>query len=298
MGLIWWWARAASHVPGLANGLTHGLFGGLAKAVGGFASASDMPRFARPSFHSWFAGRTPPPSGRRGRVLLWPDTFNAYFTPEPLKATVELLEGEGWTVEIPKAKLCCGRPLYSFGFLGLADSLWTRTLEALQPYIREDIPVVGLEPTCIAAFRDELLQMRARDRDAKRLAGQTVHLSEFLKRTGFTAPKRKGVALVHPHCHHRAIVKPDDEVALLRDAGLDVELLDVGCCGMAGDFGFRKKTHAIARQIGERGFLPRVRGMGDAAFVADGFSCREQARQGAGKRLLTLPEVLLRSGRA
>jgi Fe-S oxidoreductase len=121
-----------------------------------------------------------------------------------------------------------------------------------------------------------------------------MHLSEFLKKHGTSSREQRGVALVHPHCHHRAVITPKAEVDLLRNTGLDVELLDVGCCGMAGDFGFREKTHAVARQIGERAFLPRVRTAGEALFVADGFSCREQARQGAGKRLLTLPEALLK----
>ncbi|MGZ6176275.1 MAG: FAD-binding and (Fe-S)-binding domain-containing protein, partial [Candidatus Binataceae bacterium] len=112
MGLIWWWARAASRAPTLANMLTRGPLGSLAKAIGGFAQSADMPRFAEQSFHAWFAGRARPVRGPRGRVLLWPDTFNAYFTPEPLKATVALLERDGWNVEIPKTKLCCGRPLY------------------------------------------------------------------------------------------------------------------------------------------------------------------------------------------
>jgi Fe-S oxidoreductase len=296
MGLIWWWARAASHMPGFANMLMRSPLGALGKAIGGFAKEADPPRFATPSFHAWFAGHKPAGDGRRGRVLLWPDTFNAYFTPAPLQATVTLLEREGWQVEIPKARLCCGRPLYSFGFLDLADRLWRDTLAALRPYIREDIAIIGLEPTCVAAFRDELMQMRAHDRDAQRLSGQVVHLSEFLKANGVSA-QRDGVALVHPHCHHRAIIKPDAEVDVLRNAGLDVELLDVGCCGMAGDFGFRAKTYPVARRLGERAFLPRVRDAGEALFVADGFSCREQARQGAGARLLTLPEVLCRSAK-
>jgi Fe-S oxidoreductase len=295
MGLIWWWARAGGHMPQLANVLTRvEPFATLAKSIGGIAQARDMPRFATPAFRTWFARRAGErqTKGTRGRVLLWPDTFNSYFTTAPLQAAVDVLEGEGWSVELPKRVLCCGRPLYAFGFLDLADRLWDRTLAELEPIIRAGIPVVGLEPSCIAAFRDELLQMRPRDRNARRLAGQVVHLSEFLARTGYTPPRLSGHALVHAHCHHRSVLNIESEVSLLRKTGLEVELLDAGCCGMAGDYGFRKETYAISEQLGERCLLPRARSARKAMLVADGFSCREQVRQGAGRIAKTLPEVL------
>jgi Fe-S oxidoreductase len=295
MGLIWWWARAGGQIPQLANFLT-GVepFATLSKSLGGIAQARSIPRFATPHFRAWFARRTREhqTSATRGRVLLWPDTFNSYFTTAPLQAAVEVLESEGWSVELPKRVLCCGRPLYAFGFLDLADRLWDRTLADLEPAIRAGTPIVGLEPTCIAAFRDELLQMRPRDRNAQRLAGQVVHLSEFLTRTGYSPPQLQGRALVHAHCHHRSLLNIESEVSLLSKAGLEVELLDAGCCGMAGDYGFRKETYALSEQLGERCLLPRARSVGETVLVADGFSCREQVRQGAGRIAKTLPEVL------
>jgi Fe-S oxidoreductase len=159
------------------------------------------------------------------------------------------------------------------------------------------IPVVGLEPTCVAAFRDELLQLLPRNRNAQLLADQVVHLSEFLARTGYSPPQILGRALVHAHCHHRSLLKIDPELSLLRKAGLDVELLDAGCCGMAGDYGFRRETYALSEQLGERCLLPRARSAGEAVLVADGFSCREQVRQGAGRIAKTLAEVLRASGK-
>jgi Fe-S oxidoreductase len=294
MGLIWWWARAAGKIPRLANiGTQSALLAPAVKRLAGFAPDVAIPPFAAPSFRDWFARRRPQQSASfRGRVLLWPDTFNSYFTPQPLQATVAVLEAAGWRVEIPQKPLCCGRPLYSFGFLDTAARLWRSILETLAPYIEDGTPIVGVEPACVTAFRDELLQLRPRDRDARRLSQQVRHLSEFLVETGYRPPQMTGRAVFHAHCHHRAIIKTDAEVALLRQTGLDLEVLDAGCCGMAGDYGFRTESRGVARTIAERAFLPRMR-EADLAIV-DGFSCREQARQGAGRVALTLPEVLRR----
>ena len=304
MGLIWWWARFGSRMPSLANALMRRRpFSTAAKWIGGIAQERQLPAYAMPPFRERLARRlcrsgTPPASTENGkRVLLWPDTFNAYFTPEPLMAAIDLLEEAGWAVEIPPRPLCCGRPLYAVGFLGLAARLWERTLDTLQPWIRSDIPIVGLEPTCVAAFRDELLQMRPHDRDAQRLSGQVVHLSEFLRMHDYRPPRMAGRALMHPHCHHRAVLGIGDEVALLRETGLDLEVLDDGCCGMAGDYGFQADTYATAMQIGERAFLPRIRKASGAWLVSDGFSCREQGFQATGRMPLTLPELLLRGHR-
>jgi Fe-S oxidoreductase len=265
----------------------------VTKALAGFAPETLPPALASVSFREWFRRRDAKHvAGSRGRVLLWPDTFNTYFTPRPLQVTVALLEESGWQVELPKRPLCCGRPLYSFGFLEAAERLWRSTLEFLAPYIADGTPIVALEPTCVAAFRDELLQVRPRDRDARRLAGQVRHLSEFLVESGYTPPRLNGEAVYHAHCHHKSVLKTDAEIELLRHTGLKLDVLDAGCCGMAGDYGFRKESYAVARTIGERHFLPRMRNAGMA--IVDGFSCREQARQGAGRQALTLPEVLYR----
>jgi FAD/FMN-containing dehydrogenase/Fe-S oxidoreductase len=296
MGLIRWWARLGVLAPGLANLLTGTPpLSGIAKWAGGIAPQRTIPRFANPPFATWMKHRvgSARTSRRNGRVLLWPDTFNGYFTTAPLKAAAEVLEQGGWDVEIPPRPLCCGRPLYAFGFLGLADRQWRRTLETLKPYIRDEVPIVGVEPTCVAAFKDELLEMRPNDRDARRLSDLTLHIGEFLNRNGYQPKPLEGRALVHPHCHHRAVLGVNDEAELLRRSGLEVEVLDAGCCGMAGDYGFQRTTYDVSVKAGERAFLPRVRGESDdVRLVADGFSCREQALQCTGRRLLTLPEVL------
>lgn len=294
MGLIWWWARAASAAPGLINAFSQTApLSTFAKWAGGFAPERQIPRFASPDFRSWFRQRKPERRDKtRKRVILWPDTFNNYLTPDPLKASVNLLEQAGYAVEIPERPICCGRPLYGSGFLGLADRMWQRTLATLRREIDEGTPIIGLEPACVAAFRDELPNMRPRDKAAQRLSKQTVLLSEFLLGEDYQPSPLQGHALVHAHCHHHAIMGTGPQIELLKRSGLDVELLDNGCCGMAGDYGFRRETYDVAMKVGERRFLPSVRNAGDTIYIANGFSCREQARQATGRILPTVPEVL------
>ena len=140
------------------------------------------------------------------RVLLWPDTFNNYLESNVLQAAVEVLEDAGYAVEIPPRPLCCGRPLYDFGMLDTAQRLWRQTLDTLRPQIRAGIPVVGLEPSCVAAFRDELVGLFPHDDDARRLADQTFILSEFLERQRYQPPPLQSKATVHGHCHHKAVL--------------------------------------------------------------------------------------------
>ena len=297
MGLIWWWARAASIAPALANRLSHfGPVESLAKRFGGFAPQREIPHFASPSFRRWFQNLHRPPGRAGRRVLLWVDTFNNYLTPEPLKACVTVLESAGWDVELLQQNVCCGRPLYAFGMLDLAGRLWKQTLTALKPYVEQNIPIVGMEPACVSSFRDELRQMHPDDAIAKDLTSRVRQISEFLHETGYRPQRLSGQALLHLHCHHRSILDPVAEENLLKATGMDVETLDAGCCGMAGDYGFRKESYDVSVLLGERQFLPRIRQRGNSVVVADGYSCREQARQGAGYEPLSLPELLARRG--
>jgi Fe-S oxidoreductase len=300
MGLIWWWARAASHVPWLANAAfrTPGL-GSALKWMVGIAQQREVPAFARTSFRQWFTttglsggawseGNGP---GRGRTVLLWPDTFNGYLTPEPLKAAAGVLVEAGYRVEIPPKPLCCGRPLYAPGMLSTARRLWQRNIEVLQPWIRSDTPIVVAEPACASAFSDELPNLLPKDEDAKRLSHQAVLLRTFLKREGYEPPHLEGKAVLHGHCHHRSIFGLDDEQSLLQRMGLTVRALDDTCCGMAGDFGFRASTSDVAMKTGECAYLPALRDT-DTYFIANGYSCREQARQATGRIPVTLPELL------
>ncbi len=229
------------------------------------------------------------------QVLLWPDTFNNHFHPETAIAAVEVLEAAGYQVIVPEKSLCCGRPLYDFGFLDLAADLLRQILDTLRPQIRAGMSIVGLEPSCISVFRDELVNLFPDDEDAKRLSKQSFLLSEFLNRKAehYTPPKLNRKAVAHGHCHHKSIMKMNDEEALLSKVGLDFHVLDSGCCGMAGAFGFEKSHYDISIKAGERVLLPAVREADkETLIISDGFSCREQIEQCTDRKALHVAQVL------
>jgi FAD/FMN-containing dehydrogenase/Fe-S oxidoreductase len=293
-GLLPWWAPLAGRVPGLVNLVTQAP--GLrdaAKRAAGIAPERRIPPLAAEPFTAWFRRRGPRGSGPR--ILLWPDTFNNYFHPDTAKAAVAVLEAAGYRVDIPDVPLCCGRPLYDYGMLGMAKRLLLRTLEALAPDIEAGTPVVGLEPSCVSVFRDELTNLLPDRQNAGRLRHQTFLLSEFLasRADAYAPPRLRGRAIVHGHCHQRAVLKMDAATALLSKMGLEVRLLDSGCCGMAGGFGFEDDHYRVSVAAGERVLLPAVRGAPlDALIVADGFSCREQIAQLTSRRALHTAQVL------
>lgn len=295
MGLIYWWARLASQMPGLVNFFTSApLLRTVAKWTAGVAPQRQMPVFASRTFKQWFGQRSPRNQGRP-QVILWPDTFNNYFHPEVAQAAVEVLEAAGYQVLVPKQTLCCGRPLYDHGMLSTAKRLLRQILTALEPQITAGIPLVGLEPSCVAVFRDELLNLFPHDENARRLSKQTFLLSEFLakKVPDYQLPKLQRKALVQGHCHHKAIIGMRTEIEILRKLGLEFETPEAGCCGMAGSFGFEKEHYEIAMQCGERALLPSVRGAADdILIIANGFSCQEQIAQATGRQSLHLAQVI------
>jgi FAD/FMN-containing dehydrogenase/Fe-S oxidoreductase len=300
MGLIYWWAGMAARLPRLANALTHApLLVGLAKRLGGIAPQRAIPAFAPQTFKAWFHRRAPR-NPDCPQVMLWADTFNNHFHPETAAAAVEVLEAAGYQVVVPKAgqprqTLCCGRPLYDYGMLDLAESLLRRILDTLRPQIRAGIPLVGLEPSCVSVLRDELLNLFPNDEDAHRLARQTFLLSEFLERCApdFQLPQLRRKAVVHGHCHHKAVLGMRDEERILARLGLEYEILDSGCCGMAGAFGFERDHYDVSMKVGERVLLPGVRAATtDTLVIADGFSCREQIAQATDRRALHLAQVI------
>ena len=254
---------------------------------------AEVPRFARPTYSTESmqrgSGRNElHPHGRDApfatdRVLLWPDTFNNYLESDVLHDAAAVLEHAGYIVEIPPRPLCCGRPLYDWGMLDTAERLWRQTLDTLRPWIRAGVPVVGLEPSCVAAFRDELVNLFPDDDDARRLSDQTLLFSEFLERQRYQPPPLSLDAVVHGHCHHQAVLGMDAELALLSRMGVDTEVLDSGCCGMAGSFGFDADNYEVSVRVGERVLLPAARDLdADQMLITDGFSCRQQVEQETG----------------
>jgi FAD/FMN-containing dehydrogenase/Fe-S oxidoreductase len=294
MGMIGEWAPLAGAAPRLANfPFRIGWLGRALKSLAGIAPERDIPAFARRNFRAQFSKRNSS-SRRATRVLLWPDTFTNYFEPEIALAAIEVLEHAGCDVHIPQHRLCCGRPLYDFGMVRLAKRRLMQIMDALAADIEAGLPVVGLEPACVAVFRDELVNLFPRDRRARKLARQVFMLSEFLvQHAQYRPPALRARALVHEHCHHKAVLGTADEATLLHQMGLDFHVLDSGCCGMAGSFGFERDKYPVSMRIGESILLPQVRKAGaDTFIVADGYSCREQIRQGANREALHLAQVI------
>jgi FAD/FMN-containing dehydrogenase/Fe-S oxidoreductase len=290
-------ARLASYAPSLANALSHApLMAGLARKALAIHPARELPRFARRTFRSWFERRTAPRASMR-EVVLFADTFTNFFEPQIPIAAVEVLERAGFRVIVPRDQLCCGRPLYDQGMLERAKARLRDVIEVLDPFAAVGIPIVGLEPSCILTFRDELPSLFSGDQRAKTIASQSFLLDEFLVREApdFAPPEIRRRTLVQGHCHQKALAGIGGEVALLsRAAGAELEVLDAGCCGMAGAFGYERTHFEVSRAIGARVLFPAIdKAPPDAIIVADGFSCRSQIRHFCpSRRPMHLAEVL------
>ncbi len=295
-GMIDRWAEVASFAPRAANFLSSSApgFNHLLRKALGFAPERQMPRFASVNFQR--SVKRAQMRSTAPEVILWPDTFNNYYRPETSQAALEVLTQAGFSVRVPQQHLCCGRPLYDFGMLDRAKEYLRRIMQVLGSWIDLGVPIVVLEPSCASVFRDELGNLFPRDARADRLRRQTFLLSEFLEHhaPGYRPPRLSQKVLLHGHCHHQALMKMNDEEALLRKMGSDLETLDSGCCGMAGPFGFEKDKFALSQAVGERVLLPSVRRAApDTLVVSDGFSCREQIFQATGRRPVHLAEALL-----
>ncbi len=293
-------SRLASAAPGLVNAVARapGL-GRLIKRAGGIDEHRELPRFAAERFTSWYQRR----GGRDGGepVLLWPDTFTNNFHPEVGKAAVSVLEDAGFRVELPAKTLCCGLTWISTGQLGVARRVLNRTMAALRPALQAGWPVVVLEPSCAAVFRSDAAELTGSD-DARLLAKQTRTLAELLTEAGWR-PGADDPAGLHPgarraiaqvHCHQHAILGFDRDRELLRDCGVDVDVLDSGCCGLAGNFGFERGHYDVSVACAEHGLWPAVRDADPGtAILADGFSCRTQIEAGhLGREGMHLAELL------
>jgi FAD/FMN-containing dehydrogenase/Fe-S oxidoreductase len=316
------WAQAAARVPGLAN-LTTQLPGlrDLAKLAAGIPAQRRIPPLAAETFQQWwrrkssagvsqaaerasrplsqsqpdtrFTKESPRDTG--ATVLLWADTLNNHFLPATAKAAVEVLGAAGFEVAVPRAHLCCGRPLYDVGMLDRAKALLLQIMDELLPEIEAGTPIVVLEPSCAAVFRDELINLFPKDERAQALSKQVFLLSEFLelRAKDFPLPQLPRQALIHGHCHHKALMKMTAEEAVLNRMGINFTAPAPGCCGMAGAFGFENDKYEISKAIGELELLPAVRrAPTDWLIVADGFSCREQISQETDRRALHLADVL------
>ncbi|MGD0073373.1 MAG: FAD-linked oxidase C-terminal domain-containing protein [Candidatus Binataceae bacterium] len=296
-GRIHDFARLGTAAPRIVNALaTSTASSGILKRILGVHRERTLPRIAPLSFRSWFIRRAGANPGAR-EVMLFPDTFNNFFQPEVAVAAVEVLERAGFRVVIPPVDLCCGRPLFDRGMLDLAKRGLARIVDVLTPFVEREVFVVGLEPSCLLTFRDELPRLMPRDSRVRALSDRALMLDEFLVREApaFMPQPIAGRAIIHGHCHQKAIAGLAGELKLLGQIpGLALTELDAGCCGMAGAFGYDDDHFEVSRKIGERVLLPAVRASDpETMIIADGFSCRSQIAQFcSGRRPLHLAQVL------
>lgn len=294
------WARIATHVPGLVN-LATSMPGirNIAKFLSGMSQKRTIPEFAPENFKTWFAKNRKRENGNhtnaKQRVVLFPDTFNNFFFPRTARAAVDVLEHAGFEVEVPAQHVCCGRPLYDYGFLGMAKSYLENVFKVLVPYIDAGTPIVVLEPSCWSVLRDEIHGLFPEREETHKIMQNTFLLSEFLKKkTEYQPPKLHRGAVMHGHCHHKAIIHgAKHEEELLKGMELGLRALSDGCCGMAGSFGFEADKYEVSSQIGEHALIPAVRKSGRAeVVVADGFSCRHQILEMTDREAMHTAEVL------
>jgi Fe-S oxidoreductase len=289
-------ARLASLAPSIVN------------AVNAFPPVASLmkstlhlhPKRTFPQFASaWTRSRRPHrelPSGAR-KVFLFADTFNNYFHSNALSSAFDVLSGAGFYVQRTRKHICCGRPLYDFGLLKTAKQYLLQVLDELAPQLFAKTPIVVLEPSCASVFRDELTNLLPNDKRAAQLRDSTYLLSEFLLKFApdYTPPQIAGEIIVHAHCHHRASFGIADEIALLKRTGAQINLLDSGCCGMAGPFGFERDKYEVSQTLGNRVLLPAVRAAAPETIVlTDGFSCSQQITQNTSSTPVHLAELLAR----
>ena len=294
--------RGAALAPTLANAVTaYEPAAKIMKKLAGIAQERAVPKFAtggtlKQRLRRKLGGKTRRENspGRR-EVLLWPDTFTQFFDPHIGEAAVEVLNAAGFVVRVPKGELCCGLTWISTGQLDVARAVAKRTLDALEPHLDADIPIVGLEPSCLANFKHDLPALLPDDPRAKKLAKLSITLAGVLERDApdYRPPQTDRPAITQIHCHQHAVLGDKAERSLAANAGVDLTVLDSGCCGVAGNFGFEAGNYEMAQAAGERVLLPAVRAASEETIVlADGFSCRTQIRQNTDREAHHLAEVL------
>ncbi|WP_067965038.1 FAD-binding and (Fe-S)-binding domain-containing protein [Nocardiopsis trehalosi] len=297
MGWLPVWARLAGLAPAEVDRAVRAPgMAALAKRVAGIAPERSIPSFPRTSFTRWFRRHRPAP-GERGRVVLWPDTFSDRLEPGVAVAAVRVLEDAGFRVELPKGPVCCGLTWVSTGQLGVARAVMRRAVRALAPHVVAGVPVVGLEPSCTAALRTDLVELLP-GAASERVAASVHTFAGFLRSHApdWAPPQVAARAIGQVHCHQHAVTGFDPDRELMERAGIDADVLDSGCCGLAGNFGFEKGHYEVSRAVGERVLLPAVRAADpDTLVLADGFSCRTQVAQETGRPALHLAQALARA---
>jgi FAD/FMN-containing dehydrogenase/Fe-S oxidoreductase len=290
--------RIGSQFAPISNWVAQsGLNRWLMEKFAGIDRRRPLPQFAGETFEAWFESHKVEGDGSKGEVVLFHDTFNNFNTPNVAIAATRFLERAGFRVLLVD-KRCCGRPMISKGMLGQAKDNAAWNVSQLVEYAERKIPIVGMEPSCLLTLRDEYPEFLRTDA-AMQVAKDSFLFEEFLVKQRdagnlslkFSNNGRK--ALLHGHCHQKALVGTAPTVAVLKWAGLDVSEIDSGCCGMAGSFGFEKEHYELSTKIGNRRLAPAVKAANAMVeIVAPGISCRQQIDHLAGKRAKHPAELL------
>ena len=303
-------ARLGARLPRLTNAaLRRPRLAAVVKQLGGIDQRRSLPEMASPTFREWFASRRPdlpeaggpgvgpsavPPASGKGRVLLWVDTFTQHFSPETGKAAVRVLEDAGYSIELTGSQVCCGLTWMSTGQLDIARRQLRRSLDALDGALAEGLPVVGIEPSCLAALRKDAADLLPHDPRAARLGSATKTLAELLMSTdGWAPPDLSGIiGVAQPHCHHHAVLGWANDALLLTRAGAQIRRVG-GCCGLAGNFGVEDGHYEVSVKVAETALLPALAAApGDAVVLADGYSCRTQIDDLSGVSGIHLAQLL------
>lgn len=299
MGWLPVWAALASLAPRIVNALARSRLAPLLKRAGGIARERRIPAFASRSFLRTYRhtqqSSAKTPGHQKQRVVLWPDTFTNYLSPDVGEAAVRVLEAAGLKVIVPTRPVCCGLTWISTGQLGIAKRVLSRSLSVLEGYLEQDMPILVLEPSCLAVFRHDGAALLPDDERAARAKAMTFSLAELLARyaPNWQPPLINTEALVQVHCHQHAVIGVDPDLALMKAAGLDADVLDSGCCGLAGNFGFEAGHYEVSIAVGERVLLPAVRAVDPSTPVlADGFSCRTQIGENTDRSARHLAQIL------
>ncbi|MGH3488960.1 MAG: FAD-binding and (Fe-S)-binding domain-containing protein [Actinopolymorphaceae bacterium] len=302
MGFLPLWLRMAAPFARVANAAARVRpLAAFAKKLGGITPERDIPALARETFVRTFrrhraAAEALPADAPR--VVLWPDTFTNTFDPQIGMDAVAVLESLGYRVEVPSKRVCCGLTWVSTGQLGVAKRVLRRTLATLQPWLDDGVPVVGLEPSCTALFRGELTDLLPDDAPASRLRELTTTFAELLAghTEDFVVRTPDLRALVQVHCHQHAELGFAADTTVLEALRVKADVLDSGCCGLAGNFGFERGHYDVSMACAERVLLPAVRSADDeTAVLADGFSCRTQVRQAGEREPVHLAQLAARA---
>jgi len=279
----------AARLPKLYNAAAGTKLARQVASLFGIDSRRELPKVTHKTFSRRF--RDLPQGTGPKEIALFNDTWNEYQRPEIGEGAVRLFAAAGARVHLPKV-VCCGRPMLSEGLIDEARENARRNLDLLGSLLEWGIPLVGLEPSCILTMRDDYKKLLPDDERVEKLAAATRLFEEALLELDTELPLRDGEPiLLHGHCHQKALVGTGPTEKILGYAA-DVEVVDSGCCGMAGLFGYEKDHYEVSIKMAERRLFPAIREAKGRVVVAPGTSCREQISGGADTHALHPAEYL------